>query len=47
VPILRSKSPSDAGEISGLTGKLHIDDHNRIRRELNWAQIKAGVPYDL
>jgi outer membrane PBP1 activator LpoA protein len=47
VPILRSKSPSDAGEISGLTGKLHIDDHNRIRRELTWAQIKAGVPYDL
>jgi outer membrane PBP1 activator LpoA protein len=44
VPALRSKSPGDAGEISGVTGKLHIDDHNRIRRELEWAQIKAGVP---
>src|SRR5271168_3769336 len=44
VPALRSKNPSDAGEISGVTGKLHIDDHNRIRRELEWAQIKAGVP---
>jgi outer membrane PBP1 activator LpoA protein len=47
VPILRSNSPGAAGEILGLTGKLHIDDHNRIRRELDWAQIKAGVPYDL
>ncbi|HXC22184.1 MAG TPA: penicillin-binding protein activator [Steroidobacteraceae bacterium] len=44
VPALQSKNPSDAGEISGVTGKLHIDDHNRIRRELEWAQIKAGVP---
>ncbi|HMD29996.1 MAG TPA: penicillin-binding protein activator [Steroidobacteraceae bacterium] len=44
VPILRSPVPSAAGEISGVTGKLHIDDHNRIRRELEWAQIKAGVP---
>jgi uncharacterized protein len=47
VPFLRSRSPGDAGEILGVTGKLHIDDHNRIRRELDWAQIKAGVPYDL
>lgn len=44
VPALQSKNPSDAGEISGVTGKLHIDDHNRIRREFEWAQIKAGVP---
>src|SRR5580692_6995434 len=44
VPALQSKNPSAAGEISGVTGKLHIDDHNRIRRELEWAQIKAGVP---
>ncbi len=44
VPALRSKNPAEAIEISGVTGKLHIDDHNRIRRELEWAQIKAGVP---
>jgi uncharacterized protein len=44
VPALQSKNPGAAGEISGVTGKLHIDDHNRIRRELEWAQIKAGVP---
>ncbi|MGO9931929.1 MAG: penicillin-binding protein activator [Steroidobacteraceae bacterium] len=47
VPALRSKGQSDAGEISGVTGKLRIDDRNRVRRDLEWAQIKAGVPYDL
>jgi outer membrane PBP1 activator LpoA protein len=44
VPALRSKSPAEAGEISGMTGKLHLDEHNRIRRDLDWAQIKNGVP---
>jgi len=47
VPSLRSRSPGDSGEISGVTGKLHMDEHNRIRRDLEWAQIKAGVPNDL
>jgi outer membrane PBP1 activator LpoA protein len=27
-----------------VTGRLHLDDHNRIHRELDWAQIKNGVP---
>jgi outer membrane PBP1 activator LpoA protein len=44
VPALRSKSPTQAGEISGVTGHLHLDDQNRIRRDLDWAQIKNGVP---
>jgi outer membrane PBP1 activator LpoA protein len=35
---------SGTNEIAGVTGKLHLDDHNRIRRELDWAQIKNGVP---
>ena len=47
VPMLRSSSPGASGEISGVTGKLHLDDHNRIRRELDWAQIRGGVPNSL
>ncbi|HME37746.1 MAG TPA: penicillin-binding protein activator [Steroidobacteraceae bacterium] len=47
VPALRSNSPLEASEISGVTGKLHFDDHNRIRRDLEWAQIKNGVPIGL
>jgi outer membrane PBP1 activator LpoA protein len=44
VPLLRSKSPAAAGEISGVSGRLHLDEHNRIRRDLDWARISNGVP---
>jgi hypothetical protein len=44
VPALRSQSPAEAGEISGVTGKLHLDGQNRIRRDLDWSQIRNGVP---
>jgi len=45
VPALRAKPSGEwGGEISGVTGKLHVDDHNRIRRDLEWSQIKNGVP---
>jgi uncharacterized protein len=44
VPALRSKNPSQASDISGVTGRLHLDINNRIHRELDWAQIKNGVP---
>jgi uncharacterized protein len=47
VPALRSKSPAEASEISGVTGKLHLDSHNRIHRDLDWAQIRNGVPNNL
>jgi uncharacterized protein len=47
VPALRSKTAAEAGRISGVTGKLHLDEHNRIRRDLDWAQIKNGVPNSL
>ena len=44
VPGLQSNAPSAASEIAGVTGKLHLDQQNRIRRDLDWAQIKGGVP---
>jgi len=44
VPALRSKTLSQTSEISGVTGKLLLDDHNRIHRELDWAQIRGGAP---
>jgi outer membrane PBP1 activator LpoA protein len=44
VPVLRSKSPAAAADISGVTGRLHLDEHNRIRRDLDWARISNGVP---
>jgi outer membrane PBP1 activator LpoA protein len=44
VPALRSKALSQSAEIAGVTGKLRLDDHNRIRRDLDWARIKGGIP---
>jgi uncharacterized protein len=47
MPALRSKATSQPGQISGVTGKLHLDEHNRVHRDLDWAQIKNGVPSSL
>jgi outer membrane PBP1 activator LpoA protein len=47
VPTLRAKTTAQTGQISGVTGKLHLDEHNRVHRDLDWAQIKNGVPNTL
>jgi outer membrane PBP1 activator LpoA protein len=47
VPALRSNGLSGSSEIAGVTGRLHLDDHNRIRRDLEWAQMKGGAPNPL
>ncbi len=44
VPGLRSSNPAASNEIAGVTGKLHLDQQNKIRRDLDWAQIKSGTP---
>jgi len=31
-------------EIDGATGKLYLDEGNRIRRRLAWAQFQSGEP---
>jgi uncharacterized protein len=47
VPALKSKNLSITGRIDGVTGKLYLDDHNRVRRDLEWVQIKNGAPVAL
>jgi hypothetical protein len=47
VPALRSKPPGEDSPITGVTGKLHVDERNRVRRDLEWAQIKGGLPNQL
>jgi outer membrane PBP1 activator LpoA protein len=44
VPALQSKTIGETTSISGVSGKLSLDEHNRIRRELDWAQIRSGSP---
>lgn len=47
VPGLRSGNPAASSEIAGVTGKLHLDQQNKVRRDLEWAQIKGGAPFVL
>jgi outer membrane PBP1 activator LpoA protein len=47
VPGLRSSSPAASSNIAGVSGKLHLDQQNKIRRDLDWAQIRAGAPFVL
>ncbi len=47
VPALRSKALSQTGEISGVTGRLLLDQNNRIHRELEWVQLRNGIPAPL
>jgi len=46
IPMLQGKGGESETAMSGVTGRLRLDDHNRIGRELEWAQIKNGVPVD-
>ncbi len=43
-PLLSGKPPGQELPLDGMTGKLRIDAHNRIRRELDWVQIRGGAP---
>jgi len=47
VPALRSNPPTQAGEIAGVTGRLYVDPGNHVRRDLDWAQIRSGLPNPL
>lgn len=36
-----------ASPIAGVTGRLTLDAERRVRRDLDWAQIRAGQPHPL
>jgi outer membrane PBP1 activator LpoA protein len=47
VPALKSNALNQTQELAGMTGKLSLDDHDRVRRELEWVQVKSGTPVPL
>ncbi|MGA2398683.1 MAG: penicillin-binding protein activator [Steroidobacteraceae bacterium] len=47
VPALKSNALSQTQDLVGMTGKLSLDDHDRVRRELEWVQVKSGIPVPL
>ncbi|HEX4243384.1 MAG TPA: penicillin-binding protein activator [Steroidobacteraceae bacterium] len=47
VPALGSSPPTQSSEIAGVSGRLYLDAGDHVRRDLDWAQIRDGVPSPL
>jgi outer membrane PBP1 activator LpoA protein len=46
-PLLSGRSAGAPAEVDGMTGRLRLDARNRIHRELDWVQVRNGVPNGL
>ena len=38
------RNPQTRWPVSGVTGRLQPGDERRIRRDLDWAQVRGGLP---
>jgi outer membrane PBP1 activator LpoA protein len=47
VPLLKAGKFGSDHAIPGMTGLLSIDEHGRVRRELDWARVMDGKPVPL
>ncbi|MFL6547452.1 MAG: penicillin-binding protein activator [Povalibacter sp.] len=47
IPLLKAGKFGNANAIPGMTGLLSIDEHGRVRRELDWARVTDGKPVPL
>jgi hypothetical protein len=47
VPAIKSDALSPTQGVAGMTGLLSLDDRHRVRRELEWAQVRSGIPQPL
>lgn len=47
VPLLKAGRFGSTNAIPGMTGLLSIDEHGRVRRDLDWARVTEGKPVPL
>jgi outer membrane PBP1 activator LpoA protein len=47
VPVITSNELSTTQDLAGMTGMLSLDDRHRVRRELEWVQVRSGIPQPL
>jgi uncharacterized protein len=47
VPVIKSNALSPTQDVAGMTGLLSLDDRRRVRRELEWVQVRSGIPQPL
>ena len=44
---IREMRALPGSDYPGLTGRLSLDDGRRVRRDLQWVQVREGVPVTL
>jgi uncharacterized protein len=47
VPVIKANALSATQDLAGMTGMLSLDDRHRVRRELEWVQVRSGIPQPL
>jgi outer membrane PBP1 activator LpoA protein len=47
IAIVRSRGSDSGLAVSGMTGRLSIDSQGKVRRDLDWAEIRDGKPREL
>jgi len=47
VPVIKSNALSPTQAVAGMTGLLSLDERHRVRRELEWVQVRGGIPQPL
>ena len=45
--VISSNALSPTQDLAGMTGMLSLDDRHRVRRELEWVQVRSGIPQPL
>jgi outer membrane PBP1 activator LpoA protein len=45
--MITSNELSTTQDLAGVTGMLSLDDRHRVRRELEWVQVRSGIPQPL
>jgi outer membrane PBP1 activator LpoA protein len=44
IPLLKNPASARLDSIAGMTGRLTLDDNGRVRRDLDWVEIRSGQP---
>lgn len=47
IPVIKAHAIDAVNGVPGMTGQLVLDTQNRVRRELDWAEIVDGIPQPL
>jgi len=44
IPLLKNPASARLDSIAGMTGRLTLDENGRVRRDLDWVEMRSGQP---